>query len=94
MNETPRELVDRFSNEHFGEDEEGLLVMDGFDDCIIGVGQRFTDYFVIYDFKKVIEKLMADGMTYEEAVEFHEYNQVGAWVGPKTPVFMHLPEEE
>jgi hypothetical protein len=93
MSETTRAFVDRFSDETFG-GEDGLLVMDGFDDCIIGVGQRFTDYFVIYDFKKVIEKLMAEGMTYEEAVEFHEYNQVGAWVGPKTPVFMHLPEEE
>lgn len=93
MSETPREFVDRFSDENFGENEEGLLVMDGFDDCIIGVGQRFTDYFVIYDFKKVIAKLMQDGMTEEEAIEFHEFNQLGAWVGPRTPVFLHLPEE-
>lgn len=94
MSETPREFVDRFSDERFGEDEDGLLVMDGFDDCIIGVGQRFTDCFVIYDFKKVIEKLMSDGMTEEEAEEYHQYNQVGAWIGPRTPVFVHLPEFE
>ena len=93
MSETPREMVDRFSAETFGEDEEGLLVMDGFDECIVGVGQRFTDYFVIYDFKKVIAKLMEDGMSYDEAVEFHEFNQLGAWVGPRAPVFLHMPQE-
>lgn len=92
MSETPREFVDRFSDEHFGEGEDGLLVMDGFDDCIIGVGQRFTDHFVIYDLRKVLDKLMADGMSEEEAIEFHEFNQLGAWVGPRTPVFLHLPE--
>ncbi len=92
MSETPREFVDRFSDEHFGEGEDGLLVMDGFDDCIIGVGQRFTDHFVIYDLRKVLDKLMADGMTEEEAIEWHEFNQLGAWVGPRTPVFMHFPE--
>jgi hypothetical protein len=92
MSETPREFVDRFSDEHFGEGEDGLLVMDGFDDCIIGVGQRFTDHFVVYDLKKVIAKLMEQGMSEEEAIEFHEFNQLGAWVGPGTPVFLHFPE--
>ena len=28
-------------------------------------------------------------MTYEEAIEWMEFNVVGAWMGPKTPVFMH-----
>ena len=86
---TGREYVDHFATEHDIE----LLVMDGHDDAILGVGQRFTDYFVVYDLKKVIAKLMEDGMTYEEAVEFHEFNQVGAWVGPRTPVFLHTPED-
>ena len=66
--------------------------MDGHDDAILGVGQRFTDYFVVYDLRKVIAKLMSDGMTYEEAVEWHQFNQVGAWVGPRTPVFLHTPD--
>jgi hypothetical protein len=92
MSETPREFVDRFSDEHFGEGEDGLLVMDGFDDAIMGIGQRFTDHFVVYDLKKVIAKLMEQGMSEEEAIEFHEFNQLGAWVGPGTPVFLHFPE--
>ena len=28
-------------------------------------------------------------MTYEEAVEWMEFNVVGAWMGPKTPIFIH-----
>jgi hypothetical protein len=27
-------------------------------------------------------------MTYEEAVEYHEFNQAGAYVGELTPVFI------
>lgn len=87
MAESIREYVDQFADENGIE----LLVMDGHDDAIIGVGQRFTDYFVVYDLRRVIEKLMADGMSYEEAVEWHQFNQVGAWVGPRTPVFLHAP---
>lgn len=92
---TAREFVDRFSDEFvMGDDSNGLLVMDGYDDCIVGVGQRFTDHFVVYDLDKVLAKLMADGMTEDEAIEFHEFNQLGAWVGPGTPVFLRFPREE
>ena len=80
-----REELNRFADENDLE----LLVMDGHDDAILGVGQRFTDFFVVYDFEKVIAKLMEDGMDRDEAVEFHNFNQVGAWIGPGTPVFVH-----
>ena len=29
-----------------------------------------------------------DGMTYEEAFEFFDFNIMGAWVGKKTPMFL------
>ena len=29
-----------------------------------------------------------DGMDYEEALEFFNYNVIGAWVGEKTPLFV------
>ena len=31
-----------------------------------------------------------DGMTQEEALEFFEFNVVGAWVGEQTPIFVCL----
>ena len=66
-----------------------LLLMDGFDDCILGVGTRFgSEEFVIYDYAKVIAQLESQGMTHDEAVEYHEFNQLGAYVGDHTPAFM------
>jgi hypothetical protein len=64
-----------------------LLKMDGFDEAILGEVIRFSDRFLIYDHKKVIEILMRD-MSEEEAMEYWEFNQVGAWVGSTTPGFL------
>lgn len=73
--------------------DPNLLFMDGFDDCIIGICEAFGSVPVIaYDYDKVIATLQSDGMTYEEAVEYHEFNQAGAYVGEQTPVFIHRVE--
>jgi len=67
-----------------------LLLMDGFDDCIIGICESFGGESVVaYDYDKIIASLESQGMTYEEAVEYHEFNQAGAYVGERTPVFIH-----
>jgi hypothetical protein len=74
-----------------------LLKMDGFDDCIVGICERFgMEAVLAYDRDKVIAKLIADGMTADEAEEFFQYNQIGAWMGKKTPVFvtMFKPNKE
>jgi len=87
---TKREQVDAFA------DTTGiqLQVMDGFDDAILGVVERFNDHFVLYDQAKVLEILMKrDGMEELEAQEFHEYNQLGAWVGDGTPAFLLVLED-
>ena len=68
---------------------EDLLLMDGYDDCLVGVCLRFgQEPIAIYDRSKVIRRLMKDGMTEEEAVEFYEVNQIGAWMGDQTPCFL------
>jgi hypothetical protein len=66
------------------EDEE-LLKADGFDDAVIGICTR--EYRLIYSMKKVIDILMAEGMTEEDALEHYYYNISGAWVGEKTPIW-------
>lgn len=68
-----------------------LLVMDPdyLDDAIIGVATRIGLEAVCYSEEKVIELLMQhDGMEYEEAVEYMEFNMKGAWVGDSTPIFL------
>lgn len=68
---------------------EPLLTMDGFDDCIAGVVERFgQEPIVCYDKSKLIDRMIEDGMSREEAVEFFEHNQIGSWVGERTPCFL------
>ena len=65
-----------------------MLKADGFDKAIIGVGSRCGQPDIIaYDVNKCIKILMDQGMTDEEAMEFFEFNVVGAWVGEETPIF-------
>jgi hypothetical protein len=37
---------------------------------------------------------MKEGMDYEEAEEFFEFNQIGAWLGESTPCFITMTDEE
>lgn len=79
--------------DELAEIDPDLLLMDGFDDCIIGICESFGSLPVVaYDYDKVLANLQASGMTYEEAVEYHEFNQLGAYVGERTPVFIRRIE--
>lgn len=65
------------------------LVADGFDDAIVGIGERCSQpTVVVYDAEKCIEILVDQGLTYEEAVEHFEFNVAGAWVGEETPIWL------
>jgi hypothetical protein len=69
-------------------DHDGLLFADGFDDAILGVAERVgMEAVVAYSTPKIIEILSRD-MTEEEAVEYFEFNILGAYVGERTPVFV------
>jgi len=83
------ELNDLFAG--FDPDEHEMLTMDGFDDCIIGVMERYGQNPVVcYDKEKVIQSLESDGMDRDEAEEFFYYNQIGAWMGNATPCFLSI----
>ena len=71
------------------EEYPDLLKADGFDEAIIGVVERIGVQAICYDQEKVIDILIErDGMDYEEAVEYFEFNIAGAWVGESTPFFL------
>lgn len=71
-------------------DTDELLVMDGYDDCIVGIVERLgQDPIVCYDKKKILNNLKKD-MNEEEAEEFFYFNQLGAWMGNLTPCFVTL----
>ena len=70
--------------------EEAVLV-DGFDEAFIGMVERcgLPAPVVLYDKGKCIQILIdRDGMTYEDAEEFFDFNVTGAWVGEYTPMFL------
>jgi len=73
-----------------------LLQADGFDDAIIGYAEVWTDkgqaIVMAYDRDKCIDVLMEDGMDRDEAVEYFEFNVVGAYVGEMTPCFVTMGE--
>ena len=71
------------------------MVADGFDEAFIGVASGFnTEPEAVYDREKVHDILCEDhSMTPEEAVEFFEYNIIGAGMD-KAPLFLDRFEYE
>ena len=67
-----------------------MMKLEGFDDACLGTCDRFgwDGPLLAYSVALIIESLMADGMSEDEAREFYEYNILGAWVGEGTPVFI------
>lgn len=69
-----------------------MMKADGLDDAIIGISQSCaTPDRIAYDYDKCVEILMnRDGMGWEEAVEYLEFNVLGAYVGETTPAFVRV----
>lgn len=70
------------------------MKMDGYDDCAIGIMERIgEDPIIVYDKKAVLEKLASEeGMTDIDAIEWYEYNMIGAYMGVGTPGFITFKE--
>ena len=72
--------------------EEAIVLGDAFmsyDNSIVGVT---TDGRVVYDFDKMVEELMQDEeWSYEEAVEWIDYNTIRSlpYAGPGAPIIMY-----
>jgi hypothetical protein len=66
---------------------DDLLFADGFDDAIAGVCVGFDSGRVAYSVPKMIEACMEWTDSYEEAVEWLEFNTFGAYVGDNTPIY-------
>ena len=79
--------------ERFGERFEGMLFIDGYDEAFIGIGWRFHDGPVaVYDRQKMIEIIMEEGSSLEDAMEHFEFNIIGGWVGEFTPMFVVMAD--
>ena len=79
--------------DEYGEEAETIMFADGFDDAIVGVGNSFGGSLcAIYDTDLIVKQCMKDGMEYDEALEYFDFNIAGAYVGEQTPIFIHKIE--
>lgn len=64
-------------------------------EAIIGYVERFgMKPLVLLDKEKCLQILMRDGeMSRDEALEFFEYNTIGAWMSEGTPCFATLTKD-
>ena len=80
----------RAALEAIEEDDGELLLMEPreqFDKCVVGIGQRFTSRFVVYD-RACVLRVLGEDMSAEDAEEYFDFNVIGAWVGEATPAFL------
>ena len=70
--------------------EEEMMTADGFDDAIMGMCVQFgAEPLVAYDYEKCISILIErDDLTRTEAIDYIQFNVIGAYVGLNTPVFI------
>ena len=74
---------------------EGAVVFDDCDAAIIGYGgQHGMEPAIVYDYDLLVQILIEDGLTHEEAIEYVDYNIAGLWAGERTPVIMFRFLEE
>jgi hypothetical protein len=78
------------SVEEIAEINPSALLCDGFDEAIIGIAERIgLGPVVAYNVEKMLDIMIErDGMTYEEAREYFDFNIIGAWMGEFTPIFI------
>ena len=71
------------------EHDEGALFVAGFESALLGVAVQFAHEVAVYDYDKCLDILIErDNMDIEEAIDYMEYNVLGAYAGKSTPVFL------
>ena len=69
-----------------------MRLADGFDDAFVGttISAFGRKQVALYDYYKCILILMHDNhMSEEDAIEYFDFNVIGAWVGEGTPIFIN-----
>ena len=71
-------------------EDSNALLADGFGDALMG-HTHGSNPVAVYDYEHCVNILIErDGMDCVSAIEFMEFNVVGAYVGEKSPVFISM----
>ena len=65
-----------------------MLKADGLDEAFVGVVDVDGEPLLAYSLSKVIEVLMGDGMSEQDAMEYYSFNIEGSYVGNGMPLFV------
>lgn len=67
----------------------GALFIDGFDDALVGWVASGSERLAVYDLAKMVKVMQRDdGSSWEDAMEYIEYNILTAYVGGMGPVIV------
>lgn len=71
---------------------EGAILLDGFEEAIIGIVEEFGNgRRILYSKPKILSILCErDLMTMSEAEEFYDFNILGLYAGEQNAVFLEL----
>ena len=87
--EKKRDGIQKYLEQYFPDDIEDILLADGLEEAFIGVSRSFAGAHVaVYDIDIIMEVLVTQGMTLEEAHEYFEFNTLGSYMGPHTPIYL------
>jgi len=65
---------------------EELIKADNFDDAVVGI--EVNTFRLVYSIDKMIAILTRD-MSYEDAIEYLDFNVFSAYVGERTPIYIY-----
>lgn len=87
-------MASRRIEELFGWLDEEVLLFDGFEEALIGWARPMNSpTLAVYDWNTMIDIMMSrDGCDMDDAIEFIDFNVVGAYVGPQTPIILYRPD--
>lgn len=64
------------------------ILLDGYDECILGICNTATSTVFAYSEKKIIQKLKLEGMSEQEAWEYYDGKILNTCIGENFPVFI------
>jgi len=79
-----------YTREMLNEIAEGAILLNGFDNCILGITEEFgCGPRVLYSKRKILNELSNNGVIDRgESLEYYYYNIVGSYFGEQNPIFL------
>ncbi len=77
--------------EYVGSENPKAVKLDDLDDAIVGFADQMDGPVLVYSYTKIVENIIERGDgTYEEAVEYVDYNVMRAipYMGPHQPIIL------